>query len=117
MGALIFLGIGLAAVAVFVAISVSNAKQRERDAAERRAALLAKYQDETIVNRILAREIWLGQTQGQLLDSLGQPHDIDQKVLKTKKKEVWKYGHKGANRYMWRITLENDAVIGWDEKA
>ena len=51
-----------------------------------------------------------------LIDSLGQPQDIDTKVLKTKKKEIWKYNHNGGNRFGLRITLDNDIVVGWDQK-
>jgi len=36
--------------------------------------------------------IWQGQTSNQIVESLGQAEDIDQKVLKTNKKETWKYG-------------------------
>ena len=77
---------------------------------------MAKYADESIVDMIMARQVWQEQTAEQLLDSLGYPADVDQKVLKTKKKEVWKYGHQGSNRYKTRITLENDVVVGWDMK-
>ncbi len=89
-----------------------NAKEKKR-----RLSLTEKYNDEKVVNRIMNQMMWVGQTDGQLLDSLGAPEDVDQKVLKTKKKEVWKYGHKGGNRYKYRITLDNDEVVGWDEKA
>lgn len=41
---------------------------------------------------------------------------FDQKVLKTKTKEVWKYKPTGKNRYALKITLEDDEVIGWDQK-
>ena len=61
-------------------------------------------------------EFWVGQTAQQLRESIGDPVDIDQKVLKTKKKEVWKYFPQGKRRYGLRITLENDEVVGWDEK-
>jgi hypothetical protein len=47
---------------------------------------------------------------------LGNPLDVDQKVLKTKKKEVWKYQPKGANRYALRVILENGLVVGWEQK-
>jgi hypothetical protein len=36
--------------------------------------------------------------------------------LKTKRKAVWKYAHRGGNRYGLRITVENNAVVGWDER-
>ena len=83
---------------------------------ERQEYLLQKYGDKEIVEKIMSRTVWVGQTDGQLVDSLGAPEDIDQKVLKTKKKEVWKYYHVSGNRYGLRVTLDNDEVIGWDEK-
>jgi len=82
----------------------------------RRAALVAKYGDPQIVERIMTKTIWVGQTSEQLRESLGEPPDIDEKVLKTKKKQTWKYGHKGGDRYALRITVEDDAVAGWDER-
>jgi len=84
---------------------------------KRRAALMVKYQDKEIVESLMNQSFWQGQTADQLIDSLGSPEDIDQKILKTKKKEVWKYNHQGANRYGLRITLDNDSVVGWDQKA
>lgn len=83
----------------------------------RREALMQKYNDESIVNNIMGGMIWQQQTAEQLTDALGKPHAIDSKILKTKKKEVWKYHHQGANRYALRIILEDDVVIGWDKKA
>lgn len=82
-----------------------------------RAKLLARYGDEQIVNRIMGKQLWVGQTARQLHDSLGAPADVDEKVLKTKRKETWKYGHAGANRYRLRVTLDNDEVVGWEEKS
>ncbi|WP_222846794.1 hypothetical protein [Chitinolyticbacter meiyuanensis] len=89
---------------------------KKQNRAQRIAHLRAKYQDEEIVQNILAERFWIGQTDEQLIDSLGHPHDIDQKVLKTKKKETWKYQHQGANRYRLRIVLDNGVVSGWDQK-
>lgn len=83
----------------------------------RREALLAKYGDPGIVEKILAQSIWTGQTQEQLRDSIGDPVDIDQKVLKSKVKETWKYNPRGRNRFGLRITVENNVVVGWDQKG
>lgn len=83
---------------------------------KRRATLLAKYHDPKIVDMIMRHMFWQGQSQEQLLDSLGRPADIDQKVMKTKVKEIWKYNQMGTNRFGLRITLENNVVIGWDQK-
>jgi hypothetical protein len=77
----------------------------------------SKYNDPEIVEKIMNGTIWQGQTAEQLRDALGEPAALDDKVLKTKKKEIWKYGHQGANRYNLRVTLENDEVIGWDSRA
>lgn len=75
-----------------------------------------KYGNEEIVNNILKKIIWQGETTEQLLDSLGKPVDIDLKTLKTKKKETWKYNHKSGNRFRLRIFIENNVVVGWDKK-
>lgn len=83
----------------------------------RREALLAKYGDPGIVEKILAQSIWTGQTQEQLRDSIGDPVDVDQKVLKSKVKETWKYNPRGRNRFGLRITVENNVVVGWDQKG
>lgn len=94
---------------VFIFSRIASAKKRER-------LLLEKYKDTQIVEKILARCFWQGQSSEQLLDSLGQPEDIDQKIMKTKNRETWKYNPRGTNRYGLRITLDNDVVVGWDKK-
>lgn len=100
----------VAAILVLIAIQRSAARRR------RLSDLLAKYGDPAVVDRILGKSIWVGQTSDQLVDSLGHPADVDEKVLKTKRKEIWKYAHRGGNRYGLRITVENDEVVGWDER-
>ena len=77
---------------------------------------MAKYQDKEVVDNIMRRQFWQGQTAEQLIDAIGEPEDIDVKVLKTKKKEIWKYDHQSGNRYELRITLDNDIVVGWNQK-
>lgn len=91
---------------------------RVKAAHEHRVAYLReKYKDESIVDRILNENVWQGQTAEQLRDTLGSPLDTDSDVLKTKVKQVWKYRQFGVNRYGLRVKLENDVVIGWEEKA
>lgn len=86
-------------------------------AAKKRAEYLyRKYGRTEIAEAIIARKYWPGQSSGQLRDSLGEPVDTDEKVLKTKTKVIWKYHHRGGNRYGLRITVENGLVVGWDEK-
>lgn len=104
----IAIGVGL-----LVALSIWSEAQKKK---KRRAALMLKYGDERIVDMIMSRTMWQGQTPEQLLDALGRPVDIDQRVMKTKTKEVWKYRQTGRGRFALRVTLENDRVIGWDQK-
>jgi hypothetical protein len=108
VGATLSIIVGIVAIIV---IAVVIAKKR------RRAALLSKYGDSQVVERIMSKTIWVGETSDQLHDSLGAPIDVDQHVLKTKRKETWKYVRKGVNRYGLRVVVENGFVVGWDEKV
>lgn len=78
--------------------------------------LIQKYSDPIIVKKILRHQFWEGQTQEQLLDALGSPVEVDGKALKSKTREVWKYGKIGKNRFNLRLTLEDRIVVGWDKK-
>jgi hypothetical protein len=89
---------------------------RARDRA-RRAALLAKYGSEEIVEAIMGQRYWQGQTEAMLVDSLGAPAGTDRKVLKTKVSETWKYHPTGRGRYALRLILDNGVVVGWDHKG
>jgi hypothetical protein len=79
-------------------------------------ALREKY-PEDVVQRILSGQIWQGQSDDQLVDTLGRPVDIDRKVLKTMRREIWKYKQTSAQRFGLRITVENGYVVGWDHKG
>lgn len=89
----------------------------DEETAVRLSYLLEKYGDTQLVSRIMSGTIWEAMTSDQLFDSAGQPEAVDQKYLKNKSREVWKYGHLGANRYGLRVTLENGTVVGWDKKS
>ncbi len=78
--------------------------------------LTAKYGDPEVARRIMQRVVWQGETQEQLRESFGAPADIDQKVLKTKSKQVWKYRPTGKNRFGLKVTLEDGVVEAWDMK-
>jgi hypothetical protein len=88
---------------------------QRRAEAQRRSSLLSRFGEEAC-SRILARNVWLGQTEEQLREALGKPVDIGRKVMKTKSRETWKYGQTGANRFKTRVILENGFVTGWDRK-
>lgn len=82
----------------------------------RRAELIAKYEnDAELVERIVMGFYWRGQSAGQLIDSLGNPADIDARIVKGRRREVWKY-HPDGNRYRLLIALESDAVVDWEER-
>ncbi|MCO7641904.1 DUF2845 domain-containing protein [Pseudomonas sp. S 311-6] len=104
-------------VVIAVAWAAISHSVKKRKLAERRAYLLRKYGDLGIVDRIMGRMMWQGQTEEQLRDSLGRPADVDQRVMKSKTRETWKYHRQGKNRYGLRVTLENGLVVGWDQKG
>ncbi len=107
------------AIVVCVAAPLLYLAKRASDkaaTARRRDELAKKYGDPKIADAILSRTVWKGQTVEQLQESLGRAADIDQKVLKSMTREVWKYHPRGANRFGLRITVENGVVSGWDEK-
>ena len=83
---------------------------------QRRRHLTEKYGDPEVARRIMKQILWQGETQEQLVESLGTPIDTDQKVMKTKSKEVWKYRPTGRNRFGLRVTLDDGIVVAWDVK-
>ena len=109
----VFIGI---VVAIIVVIIIAQGAAAAKAEEERKARIYAKYGRTPLAEKLVDRTVWTGETAAELLDSLGDPLDIDQKVLKTKKKEIWKYNRTGTNRYGLKITLDNDLVVGWDQK-
>lgn len=96
-------------VAAWVAIASFN-RQRRRD------RLLAKFGDPAVVDKIMKGTIWQSMSQEQLVESWGRPASVDQKVMKTKTVETFKYNRTGKNRFKNRIKVENGIVVGWDQK-
>ena len=88
-----------------------------RWSADKKAQLANKYQDVDTYKRILGFEVWTGQTEDQVRDALGEPWAVDEKVLKTKTKYVWKYEPLGTNSYVKRVTIENGVVVAYDIKG
>ncbi|WP_157862569.1 hypothetical protein [Nitrosococcus halophilus] len=87
----------------------------------RREKLMNKYRDEELVKELMNGSFWKGQTYDQLIDSLGNPGEVEERIeegiIKTKKKEIWKYDKQGGNKYGLSITLENGVVVRWDKKT
>jgi hypothetical protein len=84
---------------------------------QRRKHLIERYGDPDIADRIMKAQLWRGQTSEQLRDALGKPADVDQTVLKTKVKEVWKYQPTGKRRYAVKITLDDGVVVAWEDRS
>jgi hypothetical protein len=99
------------------AVAAREAAERARAAEQQRRIddLTARYGAE-VAEKIIAGSIWVGQTAQMLVEALGRPADVEEKVMKTKTKRVYKYQHQGANRYGLRVTMDNDVVVGWDQK-
>lgn len=106
----------IAVIAVVILLAVLHGKTKKRLRKERIAQFYVKYGDEEIVNRIIARNYWQGQTAEMLVDSLGNPSGKDEAMMKTKVKETWKYFPDGSNKYKLRIILEDGIVVGWESR-
>lgn len=109
----------LVVILFFVARSIDKSRAKaavERAERARRESIYSKYGRTEVAERILSKTIWVGETADQLIDSLGHPSDTDETVLKTKRKEIWKYYPKSTSRYGLRVKVENGVVVGWDEK-
>ncbi|MDA9474740.1 hypothetical protein XI03_09545 [Bradyrhizobium sp. CCBAU 65884] len=96
--------------AIIGGIAVLNNVRRRA----RRQRLVAKY-GEQIADMIIARQVWQGMTEEQLVEAWGAPVDRDYEVKKAKTKETWKYGQTGKNRFSNRVYLEDGIVIGWKQ--
>jgi hypothetical protein len=108
---------GLVVPVVIFSVLVLGIVWYKHDQRQKRIVYLrTKYGDERVVEWILQRRFWQGQTSQQLMDSLGNPRGIDRKSMATRKREVWKYNPRGVNRFGLRITLDNDIVANWDQK-
>lgn len=91
------------------------ASQRLRE--QKRDSLVKKYGNVEVADRIMESEFWQGQTEEQLIDSIGEPIEVDQKVMRRKTVEVWKYEQTGKGRFALRIHLEDGIVVMWDDKT
>lgn len=106
----------IAAVLLIIAAVVLAFVARAVAKNSRYARLLAKYGDEKVVDALLTQTIWQGMTAEQLRDSWGEPVAVEQKVMKTKVREVFKYKPLGRNRFRDKVTLEDGVITGWDQK-
>jgi outer membrane protein assembly factor BamE (lipoprotein component of BamABCDE complex) len=83
----------------------------------RRRKIAGKYRKPDVARKILAQQLWVGQTAEQVIDALGRPADVDQRVSKTKSKQTWRYDRQGKNRFGLKVVIEDGVVVGWDDKS
>ena len=102
--------IGVAVISVIIVLA------RKKSQNDRREYLQKKYGDLEIVEKIMQKYMWEGQTEEQLLDSLGQPSAIDNHLLKTRFRQVWKYQPIGRDKYGLRVTLDDKHVVAWNQR-
>lgn len=100
---------------LFVFGAVISSVKSAKDDEERLAALTARFGAD-IAGRIMREEIWEGATREMIQESLGDPVDTDEKVMKGKTRHTLKYDRTGRNKFGLRVTLENDVCVGWDDK-
>lgn len=88
---------------------------RRRAARQRREALTARFGPD-VADAIMRRQVWQGQTEAMLIEARGAPADVDETVLKTKVKRTYKFERVAANRFAFKVFVENGVVVGWEDK-
>jgi hypothetical protein len=97
-------------------VAMREAELREERGVRTETLLARNDRNAAVVARTERRELWVGETADQLRDALGEPEGIEIKKLKTRSREIWKYGRTGRNRYSTRITLDNGTVVRWQRR-
>jgi type II secretory pathway component PulF len=67
-------------IIVIIGIVIVVVVMRTAARKKRVSYLLAKYCDQQIVDRVMSKTIWAGETCDQLVESLGRPADLDEKI-------------------------------------
>lgn len=90
--------------------------EEQRQRAARWSHLCGKY-GEDMARRVWTGRLWLECPIDAMIEMLGPPAGVDEKVLKTKTKHTYKYRPTGVNRYDLRVFVEEDRVVGWEDKS
>jgi hypothetical protein len=101
---------------LIILIVVGISLRAKKIAKLRAEKIRLKYADQGIAQKIIDRTIWVGMTGEMLKDAYGEPLKVDQKVMKSKVREVWKYRQLTKTQYGTKITIENNVVTSWDIK-
>jgi hypothetical protein len=113
---LVVLGVVAALIAIGVISRRGKAKRLAEERRQRREALFSKYGNDQVVQDIIDGVVRQGMTLGMVLDSWGNPAAVDEKVYRTKTKQILKY-HPGPRRtFASRVTVEDGIVVGWVQR-
>ena len=105
------IGLLLLAVVIVVGRSVAGWVTRAR----RKSDFVQRYGQE-IADRLLRREVWIGQTEQQLVEACGAPAAYDESATAEHYTRVYKYQPSGKNRYRVRVTVVDGVVSRWDSR-
>lgn len=97
-------------VVVLVIVAVVRLMINAGSEGDRRRRVIKTYSDPVLRQRILDKQIWLGMTEAQLLDSWGSPTRVTTQVLKTKVKTTYRFGNTYSGPSVY---LDSGFVTGW----
>ena len=107
-----WVGILVLIFAGWVVVKFVARRLKDRALTLRKEQLITRFGPET-AQLIMDQQIFRGMTKEMLEESWGQPDDLDEELIRSKKKQTWKYNQVGTNRYKNRVYLENGVVVGW----
>ena len=95
-------------------------EKRLAEVVARKSRLIKLYGGE-ITKKILSKDVWQAMSTAILIESLGNPGNIDETVYKTKTSKKYFYSpyrtKQNNIRYKFRVDLEDDIVVGWKDMA
>jgi hypothetical protein len=63
------------------------------------------------------RAEWADAPEQAAVEVFASPDEVEERILKTKTKRILKYRDvMHAGRYSAKVTIENGAVVGWEDK-
>lgn len=78
----------------------------------RRNFLVARYGPYG-ASRVLAKSIWLGMGSMEVIDTYGEPVQVDESLAISRERRVFHYGRRDGDSYESSIVLVRDKVVAW----
>lgn len=110
------LEIALIIIIIAIPITILGSRAEKHLEAKKYQELLAKYQSKEIVDMVLNGDLWQGMTEEMLLDSLGEPHQLDSSAHKNFFKQTYKYGPLPRKQFALRVILKDGVVTEWHHR-